>query len=369
MKIALISPSLTSTSESFIERHKDIMPYETIHYYEGSLPLSNEQEGRLIKSTFDKVYYRVRAKLDKQLDFNELALFDSLKKKKITLVYAEYGPTAVALLAVCQRLNLPMIVNFHGYDATTKKVISNYSDKYIELFDYAIGVIGVSKEMCRTLQELGCPKDKISHLACAPDPKFFEMKNDLSSKKILALGRFTNKKAPYLLLLSFMEVLKKHPDAELMILGDGELWDCCKVLVKSLGIPNVSLPGSVKHSIVEQFFGESAIFVQHSITALNGDKEGTPVSVMEASAAGIPVVSTRHAGIPDVIDDGKTGYLVDEGDFLKMADKISELLSCQELRLQLGRAGNSKMLATQSDNVYRENMEHIINQAFEKQRG
>src|SRR5690606_38450958 len=102
-------------------------------------------------------------------------------------------------------------------------------------------------------------------------------------------------------------------------------------------------------------------YVQHSITALNGDKEGTPVSILEASIAGIPVISTRHSGIKDVIIEGKTGYLVDEFDINKMAESMSAILDDRDLAMHLGQEGKKFVLHNFSINRHIAAIEKALN--------
>jgi glycosyltransferase involved in cell wall biosynthesis len=79
-------------------------------------------------------------------------------------------------------------------------------------------------------------------------------------------------------------------------------------------------------------------FVQHSVEASNGDSEGTPVGILEAGASSLPVVATRHAGIPDVVVEGQTGFLVDERDTTAMAAQMLRLAQDSELAARLGSA-------------------------------
>ena len=98
----------------------------------------------------------------------------------------------------------------------------------------------------------------------------------------------------------------------------------------------VDFKGQVRHEEVASLMRQSRVFVQHSLVPSSGDSEGTPVTVIEASASALPVVSTRHAGIVDTVIHAETGFLVDEGDIDGMADYISQLLSNPELAVEMG---------------------------------
>src|SRR5690606_24279507 len=117
------------------------------------------------------------------------------------------------------------------------------------------------------------------------------------------------------------QIAKNHPDASLIMAGDGVLLNMCQNLARHLEIEKqVLFPGVITPETYRELLSESLAFVQHSITAANGDMEGTPLAVLEAGAAGLPVISTKHAGIPDVIVDGKTGLLCVEHDVATMAN-------------------------------------------------
>src|SRR5207247_4061449 len=98
--------------------------------------------------------------------------------------------------------------------------------------------------------------------------------------------------------------------------------------------------GGQPNEVVQRLMRDADIFVQHSITDPDtGDAEGLPVSILEAMAHGLPVVSTRHAGIPEAVSDGVSGYLVDEGDTAGMAERIVALIRSADLRHRMGDAG------------------------------
>jgi glycosyltransferase involved in cell wall biosynthesis len=124
------------------------------------------------------------------------------------------------------------------------------------------------------------------------------------------------------------------------MIGDGELFDVSKNLVKSLGLENnIILLGGLERKEIVKHLEKAFLFLQHSIVASNGDSEGTPVGIIEAMAAGLPVVSTRHAGIPDVVIENKTGFLVDEGDINTMAKAIIKLAENRKLLSEFGTNG------------------------------
>ncbi|WP_165024537.1 glycosyltransferase [Dysgonomonas sp. ZJ279] len=343
INIAHISPNQNAYSETFIQSHKKHFKGNVSFYYGGSHPQYLEGEGLIPTKNKVRLEFYIKRLLSKEVSadfFREKALINSFKEKKIDVVYAEFGLTGVAMMNVCKKLRIPLIVNFHGYEISVTSLVEEYKYRYIELFHFATAIIAVSKVMQQRLIDLGCPPEKITYTPCPPDNSFFDIVPDYSGEIFLAIGRFTEKKAPYYTILAFKKVLEKHPTAQLYFAGDGPLFEVCVNLVRYFKLQNnIHLLGSRPHQELFHYYSIAKGFIQHSITAMSGDMEGTPVAILEASAAALPVVSTKHAGIPDVIINNETGLLVDEHDVDQMADKIIYLIENKEVAEAMGKAG------------------------------
>jgi glycosyltransferase involved in cell wall biosynthesis len=160
---------------------------------------------------------------------------------------------------------------------------------------------------------------------------------------MLAVGRFVEKKAPTLTIRAFAEAHRAHPEARLRMIGDGPLLDRCRELVKDLAVDDaVMFLGMQPHETVEREMRRARCFVQHSVEAESGDSEGTPVGILEAATSGLPVISTRHGGISDVVVEGETGLLVEERDVPGMAEHMIRLIRQPDLAAQLGRAARRR---------------------------
>lgn len=339
----MVSPSHNAYSETFIQEQKNGLQGAVFYYYGGGLPTHLENFGKLLNRSIS-ITNKIKRKL-KLTPFNaqETAFMRSLKQHKIEVVLAQYGTTAHRIVKLCEHVNIPLITHFHGYDASIHNVIENCNN-YKEVFAYSTSIIAVSISMKDRLILLGCPKKKIVYNTYGPNPLFLEINPQFSTDVFIGLGRFVDKKAPYYTILAFNKVLEKYPHAKLVIGGKGELYEVCVNLVKYLKIENnVLLPGILTKEQFSAYLATSLAFVQHSVTALSGDQEGTPVAVLEASAAGLPVIATIHAGIPDVIIDGETGLLVAEHNVDAMATKMMQLLENKELAKQLGQQGKERV--------------------------
>ena len=262
-----------------------------------------------------------------------------LRALQPSVVLAQFGPTGVNAMQPCESMEISLVTFFHGYDATKKSILQKYGADYRRLFAGTKRMfIAVSRSLRRILIELGAAPERVFVTPCGAQCDLFSPDGSrMQSRRFLAVGRFTEKKAPHLTVLAFSRVLTDFPDATLRMVGDGILLGPCKALVRSLGIGDrVTFTGALSHKQVRKEMARATVFVQHSLTASTGDQEGTPVSIMEAGASGLPVVSTRHSGIPDLVIHEQTGLLVDECDVDGMAQGMKRLLEIPSYARSLG---------------------------------
>ncbi|MBN8575260.1 MAG: glycosyltransferase [Candidatus Kapabacteria bacterium] len=344
LNLAIVAQSLNAYTETFIQAHKEIQGMNVRYYYGDPLPTMLENYGVLEKNKwFSTLYHYTRKMIASPFNDRREDVFAwSLRKEKIDCVLAEYGTTGANILTVCKSLRIPLVVTFLGYDASVHQILRQYEFAYKDLFNYASAVIVVSRSIQEKLKSLGCPAEKIRYSPTGPHDRFFSVTPDFSQKLFISTGRFVDKKAHYYTILAFNEVLKQHPDARLVIAGEGALINVCINLIRFLKIEYaVSFPRVITLEEFSEYLSVARAYVQHSITAMDGDMEGTPVAILEASAAGVPVISTRHAGIPDVVVDGETGFLVDEHDVLGMSKHMLNVLENEQLARKVGANGRT----------------------------
>jgi colanic acid/amylovoran biosynthesis glycosyltransferase len=262
----------------------------------------------------------------------------------VDAILAEFGDTGAGIAPVAEEVNVPLIVHFHGHDAHRRSFLDEQMlGQYAFMFNCASAVLAVSRYMHGKLVELGCPPEKLIYNPYGPREKFFAVQPDYQPI-VLSVGRFTDIKANYLVLMAFRKALQQVPDARLVMAGAGELLEACRTLARVWQIDHaVEFPGPVAHARVHKLFANACCFAQHSVIPSYGDAEGTPNTILEASAAALPVIATRHAGIPDVVVDGKTGFLVAERDVAGMADAMVRALQSPELCRQLGQAARDRI--------------------------
>lgn len=329
MRICIATPDLSAYSETFIRDHIERLPFDVITLSGRHLLTFNGAQRFKINVT-EQIWARASKKFS---SFNRTIGVAQkqahwLKKQKAQAVLAEYGTTGVQLLSTCRIANIPLIVHFHGYDAHNREVTNLNMASYQKMFSQSAAIIGVSTVMCRHLIQMGAPEGKVHHIPCSVDIEKFTLGDpSKSSQHLLAIGRFVEKKAPYLTIMAFKQVLQHCPDAVLELAGDGVLLGPCKRIIQALHLEeHVILHGSQEHDWVASKMRKVRAFVQHSVEDENGDSEGTPVAVLEAQCSGLPVVATRHAGIADVVIDGETGFLSEEGDVDRMAQNMIKVL-------------------------------------------
>lgn len=354
MSLAIASPIYGPEEGPFIQSQFDRLPWKLrVH---GAAPnFFTEPGGYLLPhkgglgKRFPGICLRALEKA-RILSAHRTVLKSRLRRAGITSMLVNYGPMAMGLADICDSLGIRMCVHFHGYDASNEAVLRRYAPQYRKRLPRVGAVLVVSRAMERRLLELGAPPEKIRYVHYGVDTRRFKPpENKTAGKVFLSVGRFVDKKAPQLTLLAFQRVAEQFPDARLVMGGEGELWQSTRSLAAALGLESkVEFPGALNHEEVLRRMQSADVFVQHSLVPrfgpCAGDSEGTPVVILEAMACGLPVVSTRHAGIPDAIEHGVQGLLVDEHDVASMAQSMAELLAAPpEKRKAMGEAGRARI--------------------------
>ena len=374
-RICIISPAKDGHSETFIRSHAKLLPAQVRWLYGGHLPKWVDDGEPLLSASPPKRVARavLRGLLGREPKLFGLrgALKRFLRREGIEAVVAEYGVTGAEVMDVCEAVGVPLIVHFRGYDAYTydsprlKK--HDLARRYPILFRKAAAIVAVSHDIERVLLELGASAEKVHYNPSGADVELFDGADPVAASPLfVAVGRFVDKKAPHLTLLAFSEIADAVPDARLVTVGDGPLWEACKQMAQALGIADrVEFRSWMPHEEVAELMRGARAFVQHSVRTASGDSEGTPVAVCEAQAAGLPVVATRHAGIRDVVVEDETGLLVDERDVRGMAEHMLTLARDPELAARLGRAGRERVRERFSMQQSIANLWRVIEQAIE----
>jgi glycosyltransferase involved in cell wall biosynthesis len=205
----------------------------------------------------------------------------------------------------------------------------------------------VSEYIRQQALAVGFPAERTHVHYIGVDTELFAPALGHPRRTVIHVARLTEKKGTRDLIAAFAQVLRGVPDAQLLIIGDGPLRDDLQQLASRLGVTDeVRFLGTLAHAETRRQVASAAVFCLPSVTARSGDSEGLPISLIEAMASGVPVVGTRHAGIPEAITDGREGYLVDEADVESLAHRLTALLSDEQLRTSCARAARERALAS-----------------------
>ena len=327
LNIAISTVNKSKYSETFITDLIDSLPANITFLHGDYLPT------HVIDPTGEEsVLVRDRRPLLKTFQSKKKilnkAIRRQLKRNKIKVILAEYGPVGVQLAPIASNLGIPLIVHFHGYDAYRDDILEKYGSLYRKMFADVNKVIGVSDDMCQRLVDLGAPPGKVINIPCGANLHIFTYRQSRSTKpNFITCSRFVEKKGIFHTIDAFNICSRSYPESTLTMIGEGPLQEQARQKVKILGLEDkVNFTGVLDQEAISHIYRNGYAFLQHSITCGNGDAEGTPLSVMEAGATGLPVIATNHKGIPSVVRHDHTGFLVEEGDIKAMADKMIFLI-------------------------------------------
>ncbi len=232
-----------------------------------------------------------------------------------------------------------VVTTFHGFDLTSYVRRSGVA-VYRTLFQHGHLCLPLSDHWKGRLIEMGCRPGKIVvHRMGVQTGQFEAMRErrrEGDAIRVLSVARLVEKKGIRFGIQAISKVVKSHPNVEYLIAGDGPLRSQFEQLAESLGLEgSVRLLGWKSQEEVADLMANADILMAPSVTGEDGDQEGIPVVLMEALAMGLPVISTHHSGIPELIIDGKTGLLAPERDSEELAHKILQLIGSDQLASEL----------------------------------
>jgi colanic acid/amylovoran biosynthesis glycosyltransferase len=273
-----------------------------------------------------------------------------LPKKEYDIIHCQFG-TLSAMGLLFRDLGIltgKLVVTFRGID------ISNYVQEkgdrvYDELFAQGDFFLANCDFFRQKALMLGCnPRKTVVHgsgIDCcqfAFKPRCFP---DDGRVQIATTGRLVEKKGIKYCIDAIAKLLPSYPRLEFNIIGDGELKDKLEQQISELNLANsVKLLGWKQQTEIIEILDKCHIFLAPSITAADGNQDAPVNTLKEAMAMGLPVISTYHGGIPELVEDGISGFLVPERDTDAIAQKLEYLVQHPELWQQMGRAGRDRVL-------------------------
>lgn len=256
---------------------------------------------------------------------NRKRLADFLRDQQVKVILAEFGTQALVVAKLGNDLGIPVFTYWRGTDASAALGSKQRIRSYRLMMPRLAGMFSVSQFLLDNLAAHG-----ITHPNAHVVPSGVDIRRFTPGPKrpgsFLAVGRMVEKKAPHITLRAFAKAAKGR-DAHLTFIGDGPLLEDCKAKARLLQIEDqVTFTGALPHDKVRDHLLTTEVFLQHSVTAKNGNTEGLPTAIQEALACGCITLSTQHAGIPEAVQHGVNGYLVEEWDEDGFADTIRQLL-------------------------------------------
>lgn len=266
-------------------------------------------------------------------------------RKNYDILHAHFGPAGNSYRFVRELWRAPFVVSFHGYDCSAAPQRQGRG-MYDRLFSTADRLIANSQFMKDRLEELGCLQAKIAVLPYGIDLDAFPFETRVPAAdetvRLITIARLVEKKGIEFVLRALAAARPKLSAFHYDIVGDGPLRRDLENLAAELDLAEVvTFHGAAIADQVRSWLERSHLFILASVTARDGDQEGTPVSLLEAQASGLPVIATRHAGIPEIVLDGASGLLVPERDVSALAEALHALIVQRERWPGMGRCGRA----------------------------
>lgn len=312
-------------------------------YKKNSLDYSMVRSQLLITKNLS-FFKRIRYSINRWRNKADNAGIETIKKISPKLIHAHFGTSAVDIWPYAKALNIPMLVTLHGFDISIKREWweagkrsrrkRNYPAQLDQLAKADnVHFLAVSTAIRDRAVAFGIPAEKITVSYIGVDTNQFSP--DATAlldrpNRIIYVGRLVEKKGATFLLEAFAKTKEKIPDAELIIVGKGDLEAALKERVQSLGLKDVTFTGSQTSQQVKEHLNQSKIFCLPSITAENGDAEGLPISILEAQASGMFVVTSSSGGLGDNLIPQETCLYFEEKNIEQLASQFIDLLSNPE---------------------------------------
>ncbi|MFK7848119.1 MAG: glycosyltransferase [Rhodothermales bacterium] len=292
---------------------------------------------------------------------------------EIDVAFVDYGTSGALLYPLLEEKKIPMVMRVHAYDVTSAFANVSYRNAFLRACNFANCVLTVSDHIKRLLILAGVESSKIRLVRLGIGSRNVSvMPWDEKMKgppSILHLGRLTPKKHPLALIHAFSIVKNNIEDAHLTIIGEGPLLNESKKRVAKLGLEEaVRFKGALAQKEAFGLMRRHWVFAQHSVTSMNGDQEGFPVSPAEAALHELPVVSTSHSGITENVIEGETGFLVQEHNYEEMAERMIHLLKHPEIAERMGKAGRQRILGICNPEIQTQKVYDLLEAAYAKNR-
>jgi len=273
-----------------------------------------------------------------------------LERRGADLMHIYFGHTGVHLLPFIECWDKPCIVSFHGADVMLKADSPDYAAKLRRVFHAVPLVLARSRSLEQRLVQLGCPLEKIRiNRTGIPLEQFPARRREAPQQgpwRFLQACRLIPKKGLTTCLRAFALFRQENPNAELFIAGKGPLQPILESLAAQLNVSDyVHFTGFLSQPDLLELYHRCHIFLHPSEMPADENQEGIPNSILEAMATGMPVLATRHGGIPEAVEDGRCGALVEERDYRALAAEMKKMTRTRHSFAEIGVLASESVAA------------------------
>ncbi len=272
-----------------------------------------------------------------------------LDRPEYDIIHCQFGTlsTMGMLFRDLGMLSGKLIVTFRGIDISQH--VKEKGDRvYDQLFAQGEFFLANCEFFRQKAIKIGCDPKKIvvhgSGIDCrqfAYKPRYFPADGIV---RIATTGRLVEKKGIEYCIRAIAQIVPKHPNVEFNIIGDGPLKADFEQLIQSLNLSDrVKLLGWKQHQEIAEILDRCHLFLAPSVTAADGNQDAPVNTLKEAMAMGLPAIATDHGGIPELVEDEISGFLVPERDSEAIAQKLDYLIEHPERWEAMGKAGRRRV--------------------------
>ncbi len=281
-----------------------------------------------------------------RLLFRSIPLLE--RERPFDIIHCQFGPLGrrVVSLVPIRTRNHRIVTSIRGADVTA--VLKKHPGIYHDLFREGHLFLPVCEFLKERLIREGCAEEKIvvhySGIDCSKFEYLQRRREPGELTKVLTVARLMEKKGVAFAIEAVAALLEKGEQIEYRVVGDGPLRGSLQQMIERMGIDRqVKLLGWKTHEDVKRLLEESHVMVAPSLTSEGGDQEGIPNAIKEAMATGLPVISTFHSGIPELVTDGVSGFLVQERDAASISALLEYLIKHPRICSEMGLAGRRQV--------------------------
>ncbi|HMG15613.1 MAG TPA: glycosyltransferase [Saprospiraceae bacterium] len=359
------APTLTFIYNEIVNlsKHAEVFIITTNRINEELFPISNIKIIRYYESRIRKKILHTFQSNDYLFSFKnkefKKAINKYIKELRPDIIHTHFGFESWWFLANLNKTSIPVFISLHGFDASHKLK----SNKYINLLKYFISrnnliPIFASKFMASNIENYVGYLSNKHILYYGTNIEFFKRINYKSKKteiKFLQISSFSEKKGHEYTIKAFKILLINNPslNIKLILAGEGDLKLKMIQLSKDLNLSDkIEFPGLVNSFEAKELMETSNVFLHHSITSKKGDMEGIPNAIMEAMAMEMPILSTFHSGIPELVENNVNGLLSVEKNIDTYAEHMFEILKWNYLEINRKKIKNHFEILSHSYQLY-----------------